>query len=331
MPILDRLQWDQYLAEHPKAHLLQSGAWGELKAGFGWEPVRLVHEQNGAQVLFRRLPLGLSVAYLPKGPVGKNWTAFWPVLDQLCRQKRAIFLKIEPDGWEPLPPEQAACLAEFRPNALPVQPRRTIVVDLHGAESDWLARMSKKTRACFRAAEKGGVVARYSDDVDAFYAILTQTGTRDTFGVHSLAYYRQAYALFAARDEVRLILAEHEGRPLAGLMVFASAKRAWYLYAASYDEHRELNPTYLIQLEAMRWAAGKGCREYDLYGVPDFDEEALEAQFSERRDGLWGVYGYKRKFGGQILRTPGAYEKVYIPALYGLYKVWIARRGGEPG
>jgi lipid II:glycine glycyltransferase (peptidoglycan interpeptide bridge formation enzyme) len=214
---------------------------------------------------------------------------------------------------------------------VPVQPRRTIVIDLQGDEADWLARMSKKTRACFRAAEKGGVVARSSSDVEKFYDILRATGERDTFGVHSLSYYRKAYALFAPQGAVNLILAEREGQTLAGLMAFATQKRAWYLYAASYNEHRELNPTYLIQLEAMRWAARQGCQEYDLYGIPDFDEETLEAQFTERRDGLWGVYGYKRKFGGKILRTPGAYEKVYIPALYGLYQLWLSRRGGLSG
>ena len=109
-------------------------------------------------------------------------------------------------------------------------------------------------------------------------------------------------------------------------MAFAPGKRAWYLYAASRDEQRQLNPTYLIQLEAMRWAGSKGCTEYDLYGVPDFDEETLEEQFTERKDGLWGVYGYKRRFGGRLLRSVGAWDRVYQPALYWLYRAWVARR-----
>lgn len=331
MTILNRTEWDAFLANHPRAHLLQTGAWGDLKSAFGWEAVRLVSENSGAQVLFRRLPLGLTVAYLPKGPVGGDWKLFWPALDALCWKKRAIFLKVEPDGWEPLEVDKRVALADFRPDAIPVQPRRTILIDLHGNENDWLARMSKKTRACFRAAEKGGVTARFSDDVPRFFEILAATGQRDTFGVHSPEYYRMAYELFAARDEVGLIFAEREGQVLAGLMIFATRKRAWYLYAASYDEHRELNPTYLIQLEAMRWAARKGCYEYDLYGIPDFDEDTLEAQFSERRDGLWGVYGYKRKFGGTVVRSPGAFERVYIPAFYGLYQIWLSRRGGLAG
>ena len=331
MTILTLDQWDQYINQHPEAHLLQTGAWGEVKSAFGWEPVRVVHGEAGAQLLFRRLPLGFTVAYLPKGPVGKDWIALWPDIHRLCRQKRAIFLKVEPDAWEPLSPEQLNSLDAFRAEAVTVQPRRTLVVDLRGNEADWLARMSKKTRACFRTAEKGGVKAYLSTDIEAFYHLLSETGERDAFGVHTLSYYRKVFSQFVAQDQVALILADWESRPLAGVMVFALGKRAWYLYAASSGEHRELNPTYLVQLEAMRWASRKGCREYDLYGVPDFDEETLEAQFSERQDGLWGVYGFKRKFGGRLMRTAGAWERIYQPAMYWLYRLYTRRRGTDAG
>ena len=189
--------------------------------------------------------------------------------------------------------------------------------------------MSKKTRACFRTAERGGIVARHSRDVEVFFHLLEETGQRNDFGVHSLSYYRKVYSLFAYQDEVLLLLAERNGRILAGLMAFYHGKRAWYLYAASRDEQRQLNPTYLLQLESMRWAASKGCQEYDLYGVPDLDEKELESQFTNRHDGLWGVYGYKRKFGGQLMRSVGAWEKVYLPPLYSLYQAWIARRGED--
>ena len=50
--------------------------------------------------LFKKLPLGFSVGYIPKGPLGVNWRALWPVVDQVCKQERAIFLKIDPDEWE---------------------------------------------------------------------------------------------------------------------------------------------------------------------------------------------------------------------------------------
>jgi peptidoglycan pentaglycine glycine transferase (the first glycine) len=198
---------------------------------------------------------------------------------------------------------------------------------LSGSEEQWLARMSKKTRACFRAAERGGVTVRSSNNVEEFFGMLAETGLRDQFGVHTQDYYRKVYALFAAQQAVTILLAEWEGQLLAGLMVFSHDQ----LYAASRAEQRQLNPTYLVQLEAMRWAASKGCREYDLYGVPDYDEAILESEFTEKHDGLWGVYGYKRKFGGRLMRTAGAWERIYFPPLFAVYRLWIARRGGEGG
>jgi len=71
-------------------------------------------------------------------------------------------------------------------------------------------------------------------------------------------------------------------------MVIARGRRAWYLYGGSTDAERERMPNYLLQWEAMRWARNRGCEEYDLWGVPDEDQEALEAGFAQRDDGLWG-------------------------------------------
>ncbi|MBE0696469.1 MAG: peptidoglycan bridge formation glycyltransferase FemA/FemB family protein, partial [Anaerolineaceae bacterium] len=67
-------------------------------------------------------------------------------------------------------------------------------------------------------------------------------------------------------------------------------------------------PAYLLQWQAMRWAKAHGCSEYDLWGVPDEDEETLEAGFEKRADGLWGVYRFKRGFGGTLVRTAGAWD-----------------------
>jgi lipid II:glycine glycyltransferase (peptidoglycan interpeptide bridge formation enzyme) len=40
----------------------------------------------------------------------------------------------------------------------------------------------------------------------------------------------------------------------------------------------------------MRWAKARGAARYDLWGIPDEDEEVLERNFTSRSDGLWGVY-----------------------------------------
>jgi lipid II:glycine glycyltransferase (peptidoglycan interpeptide bridge formation enzyme) len=109
-------------------------------------------------------------------------------------------------------------------------------------------------------------------------------------------------------------------------MVFANGLRAWYVYGASNNEERNRMPTYLLQWEAIRWAKSKGCEEYDLWGVPDENEEMLEANFESRHDGLWGVYRFKRGFGGELKRAAQALDKVYNPLLYWVYLKFIGNR-----
>jgi peptidoglycan pentaglycine glycine transferase (the first glycine) len=349
MPELRPTEWEDFLDQYPEAHLLQTGTWGELKSAFGWEVVHTgvnLGQENdavavGAQVLFRRLPFGLRLAYIPKGPVGgeargerkTGWDALWPELDTLCHNRKAIFLKVEPDLCEPLDLPEGdqsnrveAVPPGFNLSQQDIQPSRTLLVDLRGDEEQVLARMKQKTRYNIRLALKKGVVVSPSGDIDLFHRLMTVTGRRDVFGVHSLAYYRKAYELFHPRGECEVLLAGYQEEPLAALMVFAHGRRAWYLYGASSSEHRDRMPTYLLQWESMRWARSRGCTSYDLWGVPDVDEITLEANFTKFTRGLWGVYRFKRGFGGQLRRALGPWDRVYKPVWYAFYRWWAARR-----
>ena len=200
------------------------------------------------------------------------------------------------------------------------------MVDLRRSEDEILARMKQKTRYNIRLAQKKGVTVRPWDDLPAFHEMMLVTSGRDGFGVHTLEYYQRAYQLFHPTGMAELLVAEYDGLPLAALMVFARRRRAWYVYGASNDQERNRMPTYLLQWEAIRWARSKGAEEYDLWGVPDEEEEILEAQFTERTGGLWGVYRFKRGFGGEVRRAAQAFDRVYNPLLY---KVYLWRMAGR--
>jgi lipid II:glycine glycyltransferase (peptidoglycan interpeptide bridge formation enzyme) len=340
MPILSLNEWVEFLSKCPDAHLLQTGSWGELKSDFGWEAVRMAvgveGGEWGTQILFRKFPFGMTLAYLPKGPllqVGESHEgekfpgqAFWTEVDQLCRRKRAIFLKVEPDIRIQTNINQETELpAGFQESPHAIQPMRTIIVDLHGSEDDVLARMKQKTRYNIRLASKKGVTVSASADLETFFDLMQTTGERDQFGIHSFEYYCTAYDLFKPGGDCELLLAEFEGEPIAAVMVFAAGHRSWYLYGASQSLHRERMPTYLLQWEAMKWARNAGCQQYDLWGIPDYDQEILEADFTNRSDGLWGIYRFKRGFGGQVTRSLGPWDRVYQPFLYQLYLRWVGR------
>jgi lipid II:glycine glycyltransferase (peptidoglycan interpeptide bridge formation enzyme) len=301
--------------------LLQTPGWAALKSAFGWHADAVQSEDARALVLFRRLAPGFTLAYIPRGPGGAALDLLLPGLDDLCRREAAFALKVEPDlPWSKAQTERLQ-KAGFRPGEHPIQPSRSIVVNLEQDEDRILAKMKQKTRYNIRLAERKGVLVRPWSDIAEFARMMDETGKRDGFGAHSQSYYQRAYDTFHAQEACELLLAEVDGSPVAAVMVFKHGSRAWYLYGASRDLHREKMPTYLLQWEAMRWAKSHGCRQYDLWGIPDAEPDVLEKQFSERSDGLWGVYRFKRGFGGEVVRSIGAWDRVYKPAHYVLYRL----------
>jgi lipid II:glycine glycyltransferase (peptidoglycan interpeptide bridge formation enzyme) len=330
MAITTSLQWDEFYLQHPHAHILQSNQWARLKSAYHWDAEHVVVGDSGAQILFRRLFLGFSIAYIPKGPIGEGWNALLPEIDTICQRHNAIFLKIEPDSWEPLPAHLLKHLDEYKPSK-PVQPARTIAIDISDDEEIILARMKQKTRYNIQLAKRKEIIVRQMDDLSIFQQLMQATALRDGFGVHSQAYYQMVYDLYSPSGNCGLFLAEYQEKPLAALMALKQGKRCWYFYGASNDEERNRMPTYLLQWEAMRWAKQNGCEVYDLWGVPDADEETLEANFTNRHDGLWGVYRFKRGFGGGLMRSAGAWDKVYHPMLYWLYQKWMTLHNRSEG
>ncbi len=346
---IDPDRWDDFTRNTRYGHLLQSSLWGKLKEGFGWRARRVLLLENGlplagAQILFRPLLPYLPkplVAYIPKGPIlppegGEVSHLLLEAIHNLVKEEGALFLKIEPDwiefSWAGRMQDNAgARYAEllqrwgFIP-ARTVQPRSTIVLDITVPEEKILAGMKHKTRYNIKLASRKGVKVREgnSEDLKVFYRLLEVTSKRDKFGIHSYGYYLKAFELFAPHGDVILLLAEYEGEALAGLMAFKWGKRAFYFYGASSNLHRNLMPNHLLQWEAILWARRTGCLTYDLWGIPDEVGQNPELYWDEppdRSDGLWGVYRFKRGFGGALVRYTGAWDYVYSPAWYSLYKL----------
>jgi peptidoglycan pentaglycine glycine transferase (the first glycine) len=348
-PISDAADWDNALSQ-AGGHLLQTWAWGEVKAAFGWSAQRLAvmdceRMVAGAQVLYRRVG-PVSVAYAPRGPWGN--LADVTVMNALLagihaegRRRRAVFLKVEPPLVEGSASAELLTAYGFQPSPQRVQPLSTIVVDLSSDLAAISARFKPKWRYNVGLAARRGVSVRFGgpEDVAAWYRLMELTGKRDGFGIHPEGYYRRFFALLGPK--ARLLLAEYQGRLLAGIGVAASGTQAIYMYGASSDEQRNLMPNHLLQWEAMQWAKDQGCIEYDLWGIPDEVGKGGQAADEDTpaggaEAGLAGVYRFKSGFGGRVVRTVGAWDHVYSPPLYWLYAralPWYrARRaGGQPG
>jgi len=322
--------------------ILQTHQWVELKSAFGWSVFRHQSEGCMAQLLLRRTPLG-RLAYIPRGPALNPE----PPRDAAMRRSLAelrdlgqnlglIALKVEPP-W----PDDASTAALLRHLGFCqgfqcVQPRSTVLIDISGSEDDILSCMKSKTRYNIRLAARKGVAVRAApaSDISAFTSLLHETAGRDGFAIHPPAYYRTALDLFEPAGMAALLLAEYNGEILAGIMLFAFAGTCYYFYGASSSRRRDLMPTYALQWAGIRWARDIGCRYYDLWGIPDEVGQEPEAYMSAEvpaRKGLWGVWRFKRGFGGQVVRYVGAWDYVYKPLAYRMYHLYyqMRRRGHE--
>lgn len=333
-------QWDAFVASRPHSHILQTSAWGELKSRFGWSSDRIAATQNdrmvaGALVLFRPLPLRLgTLAYIPKGPLlnfddDDTTGELLHGLDQLLKRRRSILLKIEPDRLDEGALAQRLRAFGFRPSPQTIQPPRTIVIDIMRSDDEILAAMHQKTRYNIRLAAKKDVLVReaQASDLPAFNALMQTTGERDGFFAHSAEYYETAFRLFVPTGQARLFVATYQEQIIAGIFVFAQGDRVWYFYGASGEAERQRMPNYALQWAGIQWAKSLGCKEYDLWGVPDEEEATLEAHYLERHADLWGVYRFKRGFGGRLTRFAGAFDRVYDPLLYRAYELYLKTRG----
>ena len=234
--VTDAAAWDAALLSLPSPHILQSWAWGELKAQTGWRAQRLIWcdsaPRAAASLLIRRLNrrVPVAVAYVPKGPLldWSNASLVDEVLGQIeaeARRAGALFVKIDPDVRADVDPGQAVMAAlrrrGWRPSAEQIQYRNTVISDLTPDEDALLAAMKPKWRYNIRLAERRGVVVRdgTAADLPAFYAMYAETGGRDGFLVRPFDYYRAIWARFLADGLGHVLLAEVEGAPVAGLFI----------------------------------------------------------------------------------------------------------------
>lgn len=324
-----RKQWNLFAAEEPRFALLQSWEWGQCKQLLGWIPFRIAVVNNGkivagAQILLKRMMLGLlSVAYIPRGPIGL-WTdpqifrLLFAGIHRIARRYRAVFLKIEPPLLRDSEAGNLLRSEKFRPSEHRNQPRSSLQIDLTQDLDAILSRMRPKTRQYLKRASREQIVVRTGEhkDLPAFYRLMCVTGTRDSFSARTRAYYDAEWQTIIANGRGALLMAYHDDQLLAVRTVHRFGMHAAEFHAGSLL-CQNLHPNHLLVWEAIKWARARGCHTYDLWGIPDelADERNPNNAPVRKKGDLWGVYQFKSGFSDSAVFYMGAYDYSYIPAL----------------
>jgi lipid II:glycine glycyltransferase (peptidoglycan interpeptide bridge formation enzyme) len=192
------------------------------------------------------------------------------------------------------------------------------LIDLRLDEEQLLANMKQKTRYNIRLAQRKGVAVRAASlaELPLLYRLYAQTAARDNFVIRDEQYYLRLWSTMMQAGMAEPLIAEVQGEPVAGVVIFRFGRKAWYMHGMSSLAHREKMPNYLLQWEAMRRARAAGCEVYDLWGAPD---EFVES------DPLWRVYRFKEGLGGKVVRHLGAWDLPIRGSAYWVYTRFLPR------
>lgn len=239
---IEKERFNQFVANHPKGHVLQASEWGELKSIHEWKMHRVGLEENGelvatAMLLSRNLPvIHKPIIYSPRGFVidYKNeqyLEAFTKGIEKFAKKMGAIFVKIDPDikhrerdieGEVIEGGEDNRWLIDtmkrvgythkgFELDFNGIQPRFCFRLNIDRPEEEIFQQFHEKTRYNVRIAMRKGIeiIEGNRDDLVKFTEIMKVTGERDGFITRPLKYFQEMYDTLVPAGQMKLFLAKY--------------------------------------------------------------------------------------------------------------------------
>ena len=329
--ITDRQRWNDFVVSAAACNIKQSYEWGEFSAFLGADEALHIgvvdeHGQLCAAMLMTitRAPvLKQNYFYVPRGPIIADPTS--PVMTVLlnyvkaeARKRRAFMLKVEPNQAS----DDQCWLGELKRRGFHTNPhhmhiRSEWVLDISPDEKTILSGMKEKWRYNIRLAARKGITVRRAAgqaDIDTWYRLYQTTSERDKFFINQQSFYEDVLQRYGEQGHAALLLAEYEGQAIAGTIVLVFGPWSYYMYGASSNEHREKMPNHLLQWTGIQWAKSQGARYYNFGGIPEILEQGEE---------LYGVYLFKRGFGGYAVHSMATHDLVYQPVVYQAYRTML--------
>ncbi len=330
-------EYEQFVRNHLRGEFTQSVMWEQVKSDWQFEAVVSRDTQGNIDgacgVYIKKLPLvSTTFLYSPRGFVcdvhdERVMDNLKLGLDLLAKKHKAHAIKIDPD----IPMDDASFIEYMRSRNYrqvygrygfeTVQPRFNYRLPIEGrSEEETFKNFTSKTRYKIRYAERKGVKIHVKgiEGLDDFMELYNVTGERDGFKTRPKEYFVRM--LCALGDDARLYIGYYNDLPVCGAIATNYAGKCSYVYGASANVHRNVMPNYLMQWEMIRWAHSTGCRVYDFLGISG----DLEHEDSP----MFGLYRFKRGFGGRVDELVGEFDYVYRPIINLLHRIALAFREG---
>lgn len=325
--------WDGLLQRAADANVFQSFAWGEYKRGHGWIPVRCIGKDKSgqvaamAQILLKRLPLGIHAGWSPGGPVLQfnRWSPkmVGKAMDSLLQAMQGKYgrLWLRFHSHIPNEPELAYVLSgRFHRPVFKVNSEFSQFIDLTQGVESFEKSMTSKHRYYMRQAQGCGLAwkAGADEEMQRDFVMLHEEMTREK-GMESIRVgAEETRKIFAALGSQALILnGYHEGVAVTSCLVQRFGNRGFYASAATGAKGRELSAAYAMVHELFRLLKDSGMTRLDFAGL------------DPKTPAAFGVNHFKRGFGGQLVEYLGEWEWASSGMLRWGINLGIWKKGGR--
>jgi len=285
-------RWDEFVMSQPAGTFFHLMGWRRLlKDSFGYEPIFLwvVESGNVRGVLplcmVNSLLFGRCLVALPIGVYGgivaSDYQACQMLLEEamrLARERRVRYMELRgnPNGEFEIAPALNGSASSWSCKNLYV----TFLSPIENNDEANLARIPRKQRRMVRQGEKFGLQARFDNSrLKEFYHVYAESVRNLGTPVYGYGYFENLISQFGARCKVMVV--EHEGKVIAGVMSFFFRDQVLPYYAGALKESLSLAPNDFMYWQLMRYAAAEGFKIFD---------------FGRSKEGT-GSYNFKRHWG----------------------------------
>ena len=316
---LDDPRWDADLAACPGATFFHSSAWARvLHSAYGYRPVYFVgSDESGARTLLpmmevdswltgrRGIGLPFTDASAPLAPDSQAFRGLHEAALAHGKQR----------GWKYLECRGGRSLFGDVPASERFLGHR---LDLTKGEAVLFSHFEKSTRGAIRKGEQSNLKIEFSRDLEsvrAFHHLMCITRRRHGVPPQPFAFFASIQRHVLAQDQGWVVLARHNGIPIAGAVYVHFGKTAIYKYGASDSEFQHLRANNCVMWAVIKRFAADGLATLD-FGRTAPDNEGL------RKFKLgWGTTENPIEYVRQDLRT-GQYAAAKPPSSGRLARVF---------
>ena len=298
---LEDPHWDEDLASCPGASFFHTTAWARvLKSTYGFSPAYFTLRESGG--LLSILPFLEIKSWLTgrRGvslPFTDECAPLCPNLDSFRRlyQEALVFGRVH--HWKYLECRggrsqfgDAPASASYYGHLLDLRP---------GAEKVFAGFDSSVQRA-LRKADRSGLTIEFSRELEAvheFYRLMRKTRKRHGVPPQPFPFFAAIHRHILAEKLGWVVLARHEGTPVAAAVYFHFGKTAIYKYGASDKAFQHLRANNLVMGEAIKRHAEEG------FETLNFGRTSITNPGLRKFKLSWGTSEYPIDYVRHDLRT----------------------------